>query len=694
MNIEVLANLIEATDLSTFRSLVTILIPLIGLKDVDYCDGPYDGGKDFQLAKMPGTGVRIGIQISTEKKWKAKLEKECKKLKSNFDTNVIYFISSRRMPEGSFSTVKEDVFKNMGVVINKYDNQAIATRLIHNNKIDEALSIMGINFKYEKTSQLKYLGPKNEAISSLLLFDGDSKDLRQRFFQSIIMSSLSRISDGANRVDLIKNVKSNFKIDDTQAVQLGSNIDRLLQSGELVSDSGVLRLAGPAFDKYTGLQKSTELELNILKTSFENKLAEISNENEIDPKTANLLLDNFLELVVYLSSKEYSNYDIACADNTAFTSIKAIIDSKFGEDKCTTIFKELSEFFASSDFCKHIACAKLYEAFLNTKSSHLINALGGTEGLNVYIDSSVFIPIICALLFEKVPDRFSQSGAALYQLISDHRFNAIVPHDYMEEVASHLIEACRDYKHIIDQDIDLSFSGNAFVSHYSKYKKGHDSLSFEDYVKIFGIRLGVISSDMTDTMFYSIRDKVTTELANIAQRYNFSVEKMSVEYFGQKVDRLKEFLRENSMNKPDVLIKHDARVITYLSGDYVKLGVVKLLCTWDKLHSMINPDGGDGYFVMHPIAIIDYLSLAKGDEGQCSLIHLLDFAAVQEERDLELSANIWDSIAKLESDKLSDAQLILSAKDFKNNYMTNHANAEYFAVKEIEEAWMAWKQRT
>ncbi|ARU28483.1 hypothetical protein [Cellvibrio sp. PSBB006] len=691
MNIETLARIIEGADISVFRSIAAILTPLIGLQDVDYCDGPYDGGKDFTLATMPANGVKIGIQISVEKGWQAKLEKDAAKLKSNFDSNVMYFISSRRIPEGSFEKVKESVFSKLGVTVNKYDNQAIATRLINYNKVNEALALMGIQVDHDHASQSKYLGPKNEAVSSLLLFDADSKDLRQRFFQSIIMSSLSRISGGESRDSLILNVKKNYSLDETQSVQIGANIDRLLQTGELISDKGVIRLADSVFNRFVGLQKSTELELSILKSDFDRKISDLL-ESDVDIETKSLLLENFLELVVHLSGKQYNTYEVSSGDNVAFESINSIIEDKFGKEKSTSIFKELSDFFASSEFCKHIACAKLYEAFLNTKSSHLINALGGTEDLNVYIDSSVFIPVICGVLFDKVSERFSQSGAALHQLIKDHKFKAIVPHDYMEEVASHLIEACRDYKHIIEKDIDLSFSGNAFVSHYSNYRKKYCDMRFEDYVKVFGARLSIISADMTDQQFYSIRDRITTELSGIAARYNFLVEKQQVEYFGQQIDRLKEFLFENNISKPEVLIKHDARVITYLSGDYVRSGVVKLLCTWDKLHSMINPEGASGYYVMHPIAIIDYLSLAKGGDENRSVSHLLDFAAVQEEKDLELSAKIWDSIAKIESENLSDGQLILSAKEFKHKYMSEHANADDFIPNEIEKSWMAWKK--
>lgn len=689
MNIESLARLIEAADVSVFRSITAIFVPLIGFDEADYCDGPHDGGKDFSLLKMPGSGIEVGIQISVDKDWRKKIESDAAKLKKNYSTNLMHFICSRRIPEGSFEKVKEEVLGNHGVVVVKYDSQSIATRLIDKNKVNEALLAMGIDIHSPKDSGSKYLDPKNEAIASLLLFDDDSKDLRERFFQSIIKSSLSREEESA-REDLIDIVKKHYKLANTQKVKLNSSIDRLLQKGEIVSKQGFLKLSKKEALKYSGLRRTTELELEILKSDFERKLLNMSPS--LDDITKNLLLENFLELTISLAGKNYSTYDNGANKNLPYDAVKEIISSKYGVERSTDIFNELSEFLSEKDFVKHVACAKLYEAFLNTDSSHLINALGGTESLNVYLDSSVFIPILCGLLYEPVNSRFSKSGASLHKLIEDHRFSAIVPSDYIEEVSSHLIEACRDYKHIVDSDIDLSYSGNAFVSHFSMMRRSGYDLSFNEYVKVFGVRLGSISEGMSDTAFWTIRDRASSEIGRLSARYGFSVQKIMVEHLTSKVESLKALLDENNISRPEVLIKHDAKVIGYLSGDYVPSGHVKVLCTWDKVHSFKNPEGLDGYFVMHPIAIIDYLSLAKGNGSAYGVSHLLDFASMQAETDLELSGKVWDAIAKTEKDNLSDATLLNKAKVFQEKYIKDYANDESVIDKSVEQMWIAWKK--
>src|SRR5690606_6511012 len=187
----------------------------------------------------------------------------------------------------------------------------------------------------------------NEAIASLLLFDDDSKDLRERFFQSIIKSSLSREEESA-REDLIDIVKNHYKLANTQKVKLNSSIDRLLQKGESVSKQGFLKLSKKEALKYSGRRRTTELELEILKSDFERKLLNMSPS--LDDITKNLLLENFLELTISLAGKNYSTYDNGANKNLPYDAVKEIISSKYGVERSTDIFNELSEFLSEKDF--------------------------------------------------------------------------------------------------------------------------------------------------------------------------------------------------------------------------------------------------------------------------------------------------------------------------------------------------------
>lgn len=692
MNIESLSRLIESVNVTDLRTLCADFLPQVGLGSAVFSDGPYDGGKDYAIYDDAIGGVKIGIQLSVEANWRRKIRSDAVKTKTNFKTNLMYFISSRRIPDGSFEEERATILTEHGVTVIKYDSQAIATKFIQSNKVSKLLAVLGIETSVPSDNVKKYLGAKNEAISSLLLFDTDAQDFRVGLYDSIVKSVLARYETTVKRPELIAGVLKLYDMEDIQGVMINSHVDRLLQRGEILSKNGDLTLHPKELDAYKGLREAAEVESNMLRKQISDYLAE--NKGFKKSASNDLLLDNFLSLSAALIDKNFKLSDELNGGNEIYLSIRALLASTEGEAATNKAFSEIAEIVANSDFAKLVASAKLYDCMLNSDSSRLISALGGHQSINVYFDSSVVIPVICGLLYESVDDRYSRSGKVLYSLMETHEFSSVIPADYVEEIGAHLIEACRDYKEILDEKIDMTHSGNAFVSHYSHYSKtpGGEGLSFADYVYSFGVKLSSVIPEMPDNVFYRLRDRASRAISEIAIKYGFFVELMRPQFVDKKITEIEEFMAESGMRKPAVLIRHDAAVIQYLSGAYVPSGYAKILCTWDKVHLLLNPLGLDGYHVMNPIVLIDFLSIAKKTAKKFSLAHLLDFAAIQKERDLELSAKIWDSIAKLDGKHLADATFMRKAKQFKEDYLEKHLGERDDLPENIEKAWSAWKK--
>ncbi|WP_434572395.1 hypothetical protein J3P88_25725 [Pseudomonas sp. Z3-6] len=692
MNIESLSRLIESVNVTDLRTLCADFLPEIGLTAAVFSDGPYDGGKDYAIHDDPIKGVKIGIQLSVEAKWKKKIQTDAAKTKKNFDTNLMYFISSRRIPDGSFEKERASILATLGVSVIKYDCQAIATKFIQSNKVSNLLKALNIEIPAPSDTVKKYLGAKNEAISSLLMFDTDAQDFRIGLYDSIVKSILARYEPTIKRADLIAAILQLYEMEETQGVLINSHIDRLLQRGEILSEHGELKLHPKEHDTYAGLRAAAEVESNILREKISDYLAAKKCFTKVESN--DLLLDNFLSLSAALLDKNFKLNDEPKGENEIYLSIRALLESTEGEASTNQAFLDISNIVANSEFAKLVASAKLYDCMLNSDSSRLISALGGNQSINVYFDSSVVIPMICGLLYEPVEERYSRSGKALYSLMAAHEFSSVIPADYIEEIGAHLIEACRDYRHILNEQIDMTHSGNAFVSHYSHYikTKSGEGLTFSDYVYTLGVKLSSVTPEMTDGMFYRLRDRASRAVSEIAEKYGFVVEMMKPKFVDKKITEIEEFMTEHGIRKPAVLIRHDANVIEYLSGAYIPSGFAKVLCTWDKVHLLLNPLGLDGYHVMNPIVLIDFLSIAKKTAKNYSLAHLLDFAAIQNEKDLELSAKIWDSIAKLDSKNLADATFMRKAKQFKEDYLEKHLGERDDLPDNIEKAWLAWKK--
>jgi len=263
MNVDSVAQLIESSTVQEFRTLSVLFLGLVGLSSATYSDGPYDGGKDFHLVKNP-SGIDLAIQLSIETKWKVKLEKDAKKAKSNYQSTVMYFLSSRRIPERTFSEVSKSVLSNVGVSVFRYDCQAIASEIIKNNKVSELLSIFGITAAHAKQRSQRHFGAKNEAISALLIFGSDAREFRKGVYDSIFLSLLGRHPDGLARNSLVHRVVSEFGFSSAHHGSLDAHIDRLLQSGSVSRKEGKLFLSDTESTKYEGLRASSEYDFQVL----------------------------------------------------------------------------------------------------------------------------------------------------------------------------------------------------------------------------------------------------------------------------------------------------------------------------------------------------------------------------------------------------------------------------------------------
>lgn len=320
--------------------------------------------------------------------------------------------------------------------------------------------------------------------------------------------------------------------------------------------------------------------------------------------------------------------------------------------------------------------------------------MGGKSGAYIFLDASVTIPMICGLLYDKFTYRYGYSANLLYKLIIGHKFTALIPDVFVEEIATHLIEACRDYTHILEIDEDLSYSGNAFVSHYCRYRNqsSGQAVSFKEYVKLYGISLDIITSDMPDHEFYRTRNESKSEISKLLARYGIETINCEAELSKDIKNNYYSLMQSQKIYRPEVLLSHDAKVISLLSSTKISSGAVKILCTWDKAHFLFRTSYNYGYDVLNPISIIDLFSLAKPKEISGHLSALSDFAMMQSLHLIEQGSKIWDELIYLEKNNLSDAELLIKAKNFKNHYLSKHGVSLDLSPDEIAQAWDSWKK--
>ncbi|MDN8663727.1 hypothetical protein [Stenotrophomonas indicatrix] len=690
MNIDSLANLIGAADIATLRTVAVKYLPFIGLDSTFFSDGPYDGGLDFAIRTQRVSGQVIGIQLSVEKKkWARKVEADVQKAQKVHQVSTLYFVTSIRIPEASWAGVHAGIVKSTGVNVLKFDGPAIATEFIRNNAVNELLSHFGLASLAPKIDER--LSPQNEAIAALLVFGSDSRDFLSGMIDSVVKAWLAK-REGASRDEIIASVLSESGLPSSQGVAINSSIDRLLQSEAIISLKKIISLSDREVKVYKGLRSEAEFEFGSLSANIASHLAgDVFSEGD-----RSLILDNLLALVRALVASSLQVSSAQTERDEIYHLVHGTIASRVGVVNADIIFSDLATLVSESSYGKRVASVRLYEIVLSMGARTLSEALGGTKRIEIYLDTSVFIPLISGALFDPVMDRFGKSAADILELLNADEFDAILPAQYLEEAAAHLVMACRDYRSLLNDGIDIARSTNAFASHFSSLKRSakNADLTFDEYVATFGVNIATAGDSLEDAQFYAARDRAYAELRRIAGKYRIRVRDCDKGTSKRALEKAMERYNEagNSSSKTSLLVRHDAQVVSHLETRVTESDDLLILCTWDRMHSDINAGGYLGYFVMSPPGLIDFLSVGKLSSGGSTISALSSFVDAVGETEVVASARIWDVIAKISGGEMSDGQAIAAARKFRDEYLSGHATAGVTDEASITDSWIAWRK--
>lgn len=690
MNIDYLANLIESADVAAFRTIATLFLRSTGYKRGFYSDGPYDGGVDFFVLEDATGRVVTAFQLSVESKWRVKLEKELKKAKSNYpDLKSFVFVSKRRIPLNSIRKINTSLVQQYGLSATHYDNQAIATEFIDKNLVSKLYELLGITAPAPPPKAL--VTPRAEAASALLLFGGESDDFRAEMTQNLILAELRKVEPVSEAV-LADSVVEAHGIE-SQRQDVVRAIRRLVQAGRIEAHSSTLRLCASARDQQDGVRSLAAGELEALKTKVKAFLSGISSATgKLAPDE---VLDELLRLSVALW-RRFAPHPLtqhpSDIDET-FHKVSAALEDAFGPSEGKRALTGLADIVAKSDFAKRLAAAELYYSLVRTNSSQLVAALGGSKGLLVLFDTPVLIPLLCGLLFDKIEDHAAYSARQLIDLLKQHRFTALAPNVYVEEAAAHLVDCARNYRSLLFAGEDLTFSANAFASHFSQLKKiqSNKDITFDDYISIFGAPPSDRFKDLSDSFYYPTIEKIAGRMSALLARYAIEPLSLDDRRFDGVSRRLSEVLDAVGISRAPLLIAHDSRVVGYLEGTSIDAGFAKVLCTWDSVQLRLNPTW-DAYCVMNPASVTDLLTLLRSDSTNRPMTQLIDFVWLQTEDATRMSARVWDEIVAIEQGNLADGVLLAKARAFRQSYIDDHKDDTDFDVSHLGSLWLKWKQ--
>lgn len=686
MQIDNITKIIESMTVSQFRTLCLEYLNLLGYSESSLTDGPYDGTKDYKILTSRDM-QSVSIAMSITPNWKKKLTDDISNMKRrNPNLSNVFYFSSQRIPEGSFSKYQKEKAINDNIFVIRYDSQLIASDFIKKNKIDKILKIANIDIKSEVYEHNRQLLNKNIAISSLLLFSDDANELRKSFFETIIKTQILNSYNPLTREKLIQSIIDTYSFNSEQSPYISSHFDRLLQLKKIFVKDKLFYIEENEGEKLKGLESQFNIEFNSIKDVVINLL----KESKLNFTTSEMddLFNNIEDFILGLA-RNSTGYSLnnKIDEKGTYQYIRKLIEQKYDKADGSKLIDNLLEEVSKSAFAKKIASTEMIIDLFNVDSEDLLNIFKAKTYLHIYLDTSVIIPLLCSLLWGEFNTRFSYSANTIYSLFKKHNFKIYIMDKHLEEVASHLIKASQISK-IVDIINEPLLSQNAFITHYSLLRKNKD-ITFSDYIETFDVALNRIPSEEENSYkFKETRNVLQSSIQEILKTYEIiTIDNYVLNDYTQEIQNLIEI----RSRKADILLEHDASTIKYLSSS-LNIDNNNILCTWDRSLIEYKSIHKLQFHILSPIALIDLLSMAKGEKTNYALASYKNFAKLQNEQILEMSSIVWETLIKIERNELLDGELIRKAKSFQNTYAEKYHNLDELDQKKISEDWLAWKE--
>jgi|GEM_PF-2261139 len=690
MRAESVQNLLGTLDAASFKNVTRRALAARGYQAVP-TDGPYDGGADFLLFVRGHDPLPCAVQVSVEKDWRSKLKQDARKAAAQ-KFSTLLFVSSRRIPNREFQKLQDDLEPSLGLRLLRMDAQELAELAIERGFLPDLLELSGFHVH---TEPRKFERPdfRKDVAYACAFFSSDARELRNTVLDEAILASLVRAGGCESRDVVIDQVVLSLALATNQRAQVSAAMDRMLQTGRLQGKNGSISAIEKDLVTRQGMKALQEANLKDLQKEIDDCiLPHLRKRNRLESVRA-AIVDDLGALLV--STAERTSAAMSSRDfpvtriNERLRHLDTTLMS-LGLDPAArqSVIEELGRRASSSQLGKHLMAGEIIMQLFGLRTSHFFTAIEGRKNLVVVLDTPVAMPLLCNLSYSVANQEFFAASQHAYDQLLAHGISILLPRAYLEEIASHLIAAHRDYSHIVDLDADLKMSTNAFVAHYVATKQASPGSvgEFQSYLEAYGLNEGLAKAD-----YYVLRDALMVKLAALVGRYHVRVEPLNGHRNARRFaeEQIALVVRHHDASaRPKVLLDHDADVVAWLhehAGDHQTAYV---LVTWDRLHSWINEQCGMSWDVLDPAALGDMLSVAAPDGHELEIASPWVYALGFTEQDAQRGAQVWDFLVHKENG-LHDAALRAQARKFKAAWVME--TAQDSRARDLQAAWERWK---
>ena len=357
-------------------------LSVLGYKELSVVDGKGDGGRDVTCSRED-----LRIQLSVRKDWDNKVNEEAHNT-TNAGCRHLIYVTNRNISPEMEQDFLQTKYKHKGDVdVSIHDLKRISTALARPGVIRGAYEMLGM-----ATPATLEATPKDIALSTLLLFSEEARELRDSVIEANLMAHLLK-SPGITENTLIHRVEDSVP---------GVNVERAARAAlsRLRAESRVL--GTPNSIMLSDIERAT---MEAAETEFlsavDADVTMLSKATGLSREDARTLLDCALELLI-------RNRELSGA-GPAEESLRAFMAHHNLNRKRDKTFEALSK-TKSATFKQYGATV---DRIFSTNTFDIYRALGKRTDIAMVLDSSVAMPVIFGLEFGAAKSRYGIAALAL-----------------------------------------------------------------------------------------------------------------------------------------------------------------------------------------------------------------------------------------------------------------------------------------
>lgn len=570
MNFSGLKRLIESADQNSFYDVALLQLTQLGYGDLHVVDGPNDGGKDVESNRK-----HVQIQLSVRKDWEKKIKEEAKNALEASKRHLL-FLTNRHITQNAEANFRRGFADKTKIDLTIYDSSRIATNLSAPGKIAKSYQLLGVEIR-----PLNKFSVSDIAASVALLFGDESLELREKTIDSVVMAWL-RHHNGVTEDRLI-GAASDLIPGANPPRLVATAVSRLRTKGSIVGPKNAVSLSEAGKAKVDSaeseLMGARGADIKILSETF-----------ELPRSIAEKLLDIAIELTI---RSNRAGWSAAIGDD-----LKGFLAEHGLAGQTNKVNRAISELSIVNKY----QYVSTIDQLFSTNTFDIFRALGGQTDISIVLDTSVALPLMFGLEFERGISGYSSASFAMKQVADSHGFSLVLPRPYLNEMASHGHRALEflDVYQTFEPELRsvMRSSSNAYISHYAAISEraadaGDRSLTFAQFLAHFGIKRGGSIGNA---------ERVIEGILEAHQ--------IPVVWDNRFDSELRDEIAHRKKYDPDVVIRHDAAVCSHLIKNVDK-GFI--FATWDRILIDILL-GKLRVYAQNPGRIVDWLSFAQGME--------------------------------------------------------------------------------